>query len=596
MEDPPRAMALHPSNDKTFRDVSFLSSLLVGFSMSFLVFILFMQTPVISRLRLAFAAFLFVSSAAAVYFIHFRWLNLRIRNLYLDRPGLLIFVLLVPLLFLPLIYTAPAFPVSPLLRPWTDVAVEFDNNSDSQSISLPADSVKLANGREIVDAQAFRPVGNWTSRENLFVLNAKDSGSFEKVGPASESVTFTVELPSGIGWSIIYWDRTRTIMDLTPNASRKVVLIKKFSTPLGIATIYFVVQYVLIAWIFLVVLVLWRGLPDVLNRFEQIKRFELLMVGIAVILSIVTVFLQVINLNGGISYLMDGQLEKHAQVLYGRAPDPWRYRIFAEVVAAGLIDLIRFFSIPNATEAGFIGLRILQNIAIFLLAFRVYKRLFSNLVALLGIALLVGAMLNVFYDADLSFNTYFDVIFYLLAILLILDHRYYYVAILMIFAAMNRETSGLIPFLVLAAIFDSVRPLKQKVMPVVLSFAVFLIVYGGLRFFFHSAPIYVPYGNHPGFPLLIYNVTRGFTWDRLFKTFGLIPLVGLMFFPVWPALWKRFFIVLCPVWFGIHLFLGVVAETRLFLVPYAVIFVPGVLFFTTYLTSKVKQPLNYSLA
>ena len=115
-------------------------------------------------------------------------------------------------------------------------------------------------------------------------------------------------------------------------------------------------------------------------------------------------------------------------------------------------------------------------------------------------------------------------------------------------------------------------------MPVLLSLAVFILVFLGLRLLFPPRPLYVPYHHAPGIPLLLYNLTRAFTWQQLLTTLGLVPLVGLLFFSSWPRLWQRLFLVVCPAWFLVHSFASVMAETRLFLVPQAIIFIPGALF------------------
>jgi len=77
--------------------------------------------------------------------------------------------------------------------------------------------------------------------------------------------------------------------------------------------------------------------------------------------------------------------------------------------------------------------------------------------------LLAFSIKNGFYDNDLSFNTYFDVIFYLSAVLLILKRRYFWVVLLMIPAALNRETSGAIPLLMLCALLDNLRSYKGNI-------------------------------------------------------------------------------------------------------------------------------------
>jgi hypothetical protein len=164
----------------------------------------------------------------------------------------------------------------------------------------------------------------------------------------------------------------------------------------------------------------------------------------------------------------------------------------------------------------------------------------------------------------------------------------------MIPAALNRETSGAIPFLMLCALLDNLRWFQKKYVPVYFSIVFFAFIFIGLRFLYPDRPIYIPYKQTPGYQLLLYNLTRSFTWDQLFHTLGFAPLLSLIFFFILPDLWQRFFLVLCPVWFGIHAFLSVMGETRLFFVPQAIIFIPAVLFVLEYFRGLelAKNKLN----
>ena len=64
----------------------------------------------------------------------------------------------------------------------------------------------------------------------------------------------------------------------------------------------------------------------------------------------------------------------------------------------------------------------------------------------------------------------------------------------------------------------------------------------------------------------------------LLATMGIIPFLALFSYRKWPHELKVFFWLIVPVWFLVHLFASTMAETRLFLVPYALIFIPGALF------------------
>ena len=279
-------------------------------------------------------------------------------------------------------------------------------------------------------------------------------------------------------------------------------------------------------------------------------------------------------------FLATQQWALHTDVLAGRAPDPWQYRVFPELVAELLVRLYRSLSIPNAIAFAFISLRLIQNVGIFVTACALYKRIAaSTVLAVLGILILAASMKNAFYDNDMSFSTYFDVLYYLICALLLLSRKYWGIVVLTLFAAANRETSGLIPFMLAAALWNGKPRLGfRHQMPFLLSLAIFAAVFIGLRLLFPDRPLYIPYKHAPGFPLLLYNLTRQFTWSQLFSTLGVLPLLGLAGLPSWPRLWQRLLLVVCPIWFAVHAIAGIMAETRLFLVPQALVFIPGALF------------------
>ena len=511
------------------------------------------------------------------------------------RPYLLSLCLFLPLLFLPLFYTAPAYPVSPLLQPWTDVAVEFDVNPKSQAISFSKSDIRLNLNGNALDAESFIPVGIWKSTQDMFRLDPGSSASLHWTDPASGLVTLLIHSPPATGTLTVYWDESRTTFELSPDSARQILLIRRFSTPPAISILLFFAFYVLSAWVLFLLLTLFGEKIRFSKWLERALDSRSLILLLALILAVVTVKLQLDSLHGGMSFLDDGQLQRHDDILRGQAPNPWQYRVLSEIVGEGFIDLFRLLRAPDPTGFGFVSFRVLQNITIFLLAFGLYRQIStSKLLPFIGIVLLAYTIKNGFYDNDLSFNTYFDVIFYLAAVLLILRHQYIWVALLMIPAALNRETSVAIPFLMLCALLDNLRLFQKKYVSVYLSIVFFAFIFIGLRFLYPDRPIYIPYKQTPGYQLLLYNLTRSFTWDQLFHTLGFAPLLSLIFFFILPDLWQRFFLVLCPAWFGIHAFLSVMGETRLFFVPQAIIFIPAVLFVLEYFRGLelAKNKLN----
>jgi hypothetical protein len=67
------------------------------------------------------------------------------------------------------------------------------------------------------------------------------------------------------------------------------------------------------------------------------------------------------------------------------------------------------------------------------------------------------------------------------------------------------------------------------------------------------------------------------TWDFVFRTVTVVPLVALWHYRRWPPPLRTFALTVVPAWVAVHLFAAVLAETRLLLVPYALVFVPGAL-------------------
>ncbi len=568
------------NNDEIIFQIAITSSILAGLSFAYAAFVLFLQTSVISLSRLAIAFILFAAFAAANYFSAF---HLRARLGTISSKPVISLCFLLPLLFLPLFYTLPAYPVHPLLRQWTDVAVQYDVNADSHPLSFSKSDIRLQMGKDVLDARSFRVVGTWKSTGDTFILDPGTGASLHWVGAATDSMSLTLRAPAASGTVTVYWDQSRSTFELSPDAPKQISLNKKFAAPFGVSALLFLSFYILLVWFLFLIAVLFDGRIKFARWIERAAGSRALIILLAIVLAAVTVKLQLDSLNGGAdNYIHGEQLERHNAVLQGQAPNPWQYRVLSEFVAEGSIRFSQFLKIQDPVSFGFISLRVLQNIAIFLLAFALYQKISnSKWIALAGFLLFASSMKNAFYDNDLSFNTYFDLIFYLLAVILILNRKYYWVVLVTFFAALNRETSGLIPFLLLAAAVNEQSSWK-KFLPFLLSIFAFAVVFFGLHILYPARPLYVPYQQMPGSPLLTYNVTRSFTWDQLYYTLGLVPIIGLLFIFNWPRLWQYFFLIMVPAWFAIHFVLSVVGETRLFLVPQAILFIPGVLFTLNY--------------
>jgi hypothetical protein len=104
---------------------------------------------------------------------------------------------------------------------------------------------------------------------------------------------------------------------------------------------------------------------------------------------------------------------------------------------------------------------------------------------------------NAVYDRGLSFDVYSDVAFYVLAGLVVLYKKYIWVVPIVFFAALNRETSGLICLLPFA-LKPQIRFPKKATLITLISLCLFVVVYFGFRLILGPRELAIPYDRgHP---------------------------------------------------------------------------------------------------
>ena len=313
-----------------------------------------------------------------------------------------------------------------------------------------------------------------------------------------------------------------------------------------------------------------------------------LVVALVVTLAAGTAFVQyrqlahVIPNVSSVAYLQVFERGTHEATIEGQGTDPGEYRLLSEWGAEAGLETARTLGFHRPYVVGFEAFRVIQNLVIFAALWILLRRFrFDRLAATLGLGLLAWAMTQGLHNSGLAFNTYGDLAFYLIAAVLILDRRYIWIVPLSVLAALNRETSGLIPVMLLAvAAAQGVhtdsgrRALKYGG----LALAGYAITIATVRLIVGSAPLYEPFYLRPGIDFLSFNLRSGLTWEYLFRTLNVVPIIALAGVRRWPRELKAFALAIVPVWVLAHLFASILAETRLLLVPYAVVFIPGALF------------------
>ena len=273
--------------------------------------------------------------------------------------------------------------------------------------------------------------------------------------------------------------------------------------------------------------------------------------------------------------------ERHDAILDRTQGDPWRYRLLSEWGAEAALQAADAAGFSKPAVVGFLGFRVLQNLAIFGLMWLMLRRLgFDRYTSLFGLGLLAWAFTQALHHQAMSFNTYGDIAFYLAAALLILHRRWWWIVPLTAAAAVNRETSGLIPVMLMAMALplgwrsdEGRRALRIGAV----GLAAFAATYGIVRLAVGSAFYIKANGKDPGRELFEHNVARGETWDFVFQTLNILPLLALIAIRRWPRELLAFGLAIVPAWILIHLFTSVLAESRLLLVPMALVFIPGAL-------------------
>lgn len=291
------------------------------------------------------------------------------------------------------------------------------------------------------------------------------------------------------------------------------------------------------------------------------------------------------------------QIQRHQRMLAGNSEyfNPWQYRIFSMLLLEATAQAIRYMFPSMPALVPYFFLHFAQTVLLLYLCLYYFKQLEvrNPYVSSAGLLIICFCIANSSFKSDFSYNTYFDVIFYVTAALLIMAQRYYWIIPLTFFAALNRETSGFIPLMLIMPFpFREWRAMtKKRLVIAAVSLAVFAAVFFALR-------TYYGYHKYVGVnemktvgDFLIFNLTFFRTYPLLVGTLGIVPIIFIMNLKSLPCFLQGWFWLIVPFWFVLHFTQSNAMESRLFLVPHILIFMPGFL-----LTIEQWYADNYQLA
>jgi hypothetical protein len=305
-------------------------------------------------------------------------------------------------------------------------------------------------------------------------------------------------------------------------------------------------------------------------------QWQILLIAASLLLTAFTVYEQVFH-RVGLTYIWDEQLRFHRGVIEGTTIDPWQYRILAPYLIQAAHAIVKSLEFTPSYGRLFFALRIVQNFLIFIAAGIYLRKLgLKRYVIYLALTVLAWGFTYSGYASGLAFDTYFDILFYLLAASLVVDKQYSWIILLSAFAALNRETGILIPLLPVVSTvkFHPRLQFHRRTSLISLaSLSVFIITLVGVRAWLGPRSYYHLFV--PGLDLLRYNITNFITYYSVLSTYSLVPIMAILNWKHWPNLLHRIFWFMVPIWLLIHSFTSHMAEARLFLVPYVLIFLPA---------------------
>lgn len=343
-----------------------------------------------------------------------------------------------------------------------------------------------------------------------------------------------------------------------------------------------------------------------------------------ILLSVFPIYRNFYYSNGLLTY------ERHRAVIEKRSEyyNPWQYRVLCPYTIEAIYHLYNatidkvfpveeklHFSIENNTGTTdetdklnslmqtpgamkymiiFVLFRFLEHLLIFYLAWKLWRYFVkSRWLIFFGLNFLALALGNAVAAADLSFNTYMDIIFYLATANIIVYKKNPLLLIpITVLAAFNRETGMLIPALYFLTQTDcsqiKLNPASWKKMRLppknvwlltIVLYGLFFAIFAGLRIYFGYRPQQV-WKAPAGLPMLklnLFSAAGAKAYMELIGTYGVIPLIIIYRFKSMPHLLKKWFLFLVPVWFAVHYISVVAYQTRLFMVPFAMIMMPMIL-------------------
>ena len=557
----------------------YFAAFIFGATFSFLFFAIYLQDSVLTLRRALPIILPMYGIGGLFYFLIHRWIFTSEVNKNDRSLHAMLFFLLLSIISSPYFHMDIPYPSFPYFRRESRITIYFKVDAVNTDDRSKLNSIWLNTGIDKYDRSGFQTSGDWIKVADGYFLAKGNSAELIWSGRVGKAAILTISPLDVKGIVSIDWDGDFR----TGNMDEKIIFRKKFTPPVMYIASIIIAEVIFAGLILFLGYSLYQKIPSEQNNFNT-RSISL----IFIYLAIYTALTQIRD--GEINSRLWLQTERHWDVIMGQAQNPWQYRILTEWIIEWIRELSKWIGFTLSYGWTFLLLRASQNILIYFLSYQYFRKLgFSQILSLYGIFLLTGSFVNAAFLSDLSFNTYFDVIFYLVGGLIVLSAQFKWLPLVALLASLNRETSGFIPLLALLVPAESLNLGRKRYWSAILAFGAWLAVFLALHYFLPDNGILMPYGIQQGLPLLSWNLTVGLPYVLLFHTLGFTPILGLFVFKDLPGVIQRLFLLLIPIWIVIHLLGSVLAETRVFLVPQVMVFIPSSLVLLGQLWSKTSN-------
>src|SRR5579864_580321 len=239
-------------------------------------------------------------------------------------------------------------------------------------------------------------------------------------------------------------------------------------------------------------------------------------------------------------------LEGVTNVVNGTGGDLSQYRILSAYLALGIQHLVGESTPP------FQAIRFVQMALISGLAYAYYGRLslrpFTRIVGICLLGGLISLSMGVIGPSTFSLDRFDDTIFYLVAAILVLEGRQWWIPPLMILAVANRETSVFIPTLILARYGWRSR---QALVTAFTAWVIAAVVYFGIHTYYGPRPRVEE--SYWGTAMVLRSLGMPGQTAFFFAAINLLPALAVLGIKDVDPFLRRLFWMVVPLWFVIHI-------------------------------------------